>query len=113
MGAVSTTGSGFTVSTTVVSELQPVAPTVPVIVYVVVLGGLASTIEPEVVFRPVEGLQLNEVPDILDETDKGTAGDPKHREFGTGLRTGSGLMVTVILSVEKQPSASVAVNVII
>ena len=113
MGAVLTTGRGFTVNTTLALELQPVKASVPVIVYVVVSGGFAKTISPEVALKPVDGLQLNEVPDILDETDKETAVDPKHMALGTGERVGNGLILTLILSIEVQPKASVAVKEII
>ena len=88
------------------------AVTVPVMVYVVVLAGLACTTGPEVALKPVDGLQLNVVPAMFDETESGTAGLPAHRELGTGVRTGSGLIVTVMLSVALHPRISVAVSVI-
>ena len=40
-GPASTTGNGFTVKSVVVVETQPVDVTVPVIVYVVLVFGLA------------------------------------------------------------------------
>ncbi len=50
-----TTGSGFTVTVTVFVSVQPEV-FVPVTVYVVVVGGAAITVGPEVVFSPVAGL---------------------------------------------------------
>ena len=49
-------GNGFTVTTTVVVLVHPLA-FVPVIVYVVVIVGFAVTVAPVVALNPVAGAQ--------------------------------------------------------
>lgn len=52
-------GIGFTVTVIVAERWQPVPSVdVPVTVYVVVVVGLATTVTPLVVFKPVAGLQV-------------------------------------------------------
>ena len=50
------TGVGFTVTVAVVVLVHP--PVVPVMVYVVVVAGLAVTLDPVVALNPVAGLQV-------------------------------------------------------
>jgi hypothetical protein len=99
------TGSGFTVTTTVVVPVH--APDVPVTVYVVVEGGLAVTDVPVVALSPVAGdhayvtapLAVN-VPAV-----------PAQVVIGGTLNTGSGVTVTVATAVPVQPSTLVPVTV--
>ena len=51
-----TVGVGFIVTVDDAVEVQP--PTVPVTVYIVVPGGFAVTLAPDVALNPVEGVQL-------------------------------------------------------
>jgi hypothetical protein len=53
-GETETTGSGLTVTVTCADAVHPV--TDPVTVYVVVVSGLAVTVEPLVLLNPVAGL---------------------------------------------------------
>ena len=50
-------GGGFTTTATVVVFIQPL-PSVPVMLYVELIVGLAVTDEPVVALNPVEGVQV-------------------------------------------------------
>jgi hypothetical protein len=57
IGDVAAVGKELTETVTVALFVHPF-PSVPVTVYVVVVAGLATTVEPEVEDRPVAGVQL-------------------------------------------------------
>ena len=50
-------GSGFTATATVVVFIQPL-PSVPVMVYVELIVGMAVTDEPVVALKPVDGVHV-------------------------------------------------------
>ena len=56
-GDTLTTGSGLTITGTIVVPVQPLT-SVPLTVYVVVVVGFALTLEPLVALKPVDGDQV-------------------------------------------------------
>jgi hypothetical protein len=84
-------------------------PLVPVIVYVVVIVGLAETVKPVVALNPEAGLHVYvDAPEA-----ERIIFDPLQIVAGLGLTaiTGSGLTVTVTVAVLVQPFPSVPVMV--
>jgi hypothetical protein len=101
-----TVGNGFTVTVKVVVPLHP-TPEVPVIVYVVVVVGLAVTDPPAVAERPVAGLQENAfAPEAVS-----TVLPPRQMAFVPVTEmTGTEFTATVTLAESKQPAALVPVT---
>ncbi len=86
-----------TVTVEVFVELQ--LPVVPVIVYIVVLGGLALTLEPVVALNPVPGLQLYVVAPLA----VSVVGDPEQMVDELTFTVGVALTVTVVLTALVHP----------
>ena len=98
-GVTETTGAGFTVTVTFCVDVQPAE--VPVTVYVVVLAGLAVTIAPLVVERPLSGLQLKvSAPVAVRLT---LSPEQMVADEGVTDTTGVGFTVTVTFCVDVQP----------
>ena len=101
-----TVGVGFTVTVEVAVAVQPAAEA-PVIVYTVVVVGLAVTLVPVVPLNPVDGLQVYELaPDAVNVVE---AFLQIVAEFT--VTVGLGFTVTVEVAVAVQPAAEVPVIV--
>ena len=100
-------GSGFTAIATVVVFTQPL-PSVPVMVYVELIVGLAVTDEPVVALKPVEGVQVYVVPPVAVKM----VLLPLHIGAGVGaVIVGGGFTVTATVVVLTQPLPSVPIMV--
>jgi hypothetical protein len=91
-----------TVTVDVPAPLQPVL--VPVIVYTVVLAGLAVTVEPDVELNPVPGLQLYVVAPVAVRI----VGEPEQIVEEFTLTVGVGLTVNVdVFTLLQEPEVPV------
>jgi len=92
-GVTVTLNDDATVTVTVCVDVHP-PPLSPVTVYVVVTAGLASTDEPVVALRPVDGLQVYVVPPLAISVTV----PPGHMvgAFGATVTVGVGVMVIVV-----------------
>ena len=100
-------GGGFTVTDTVVVFTQPL-PSVPVMVYVELIVGLAVTVEPVVALKPVDGVHVYVVPPVAVKM----VLLPLHIGAGVGaVIVGGGFTVTATVVVLTQPLPSVPVMV--
>ena len=102
----STVGNALTVTVTVVVPLQP-TPEVPVIVYVVVMVGLAVTDPPVVADNPVAGLQENE---FAPEAVRMVLPPIQIALVPVTEMVGTEFTATVTLAESKQPAALVPVT---
>ena len=102
-----TTGSSVTVIFTSAESTQPPA-LVPTNVYLVVLAGLAVTLEPVLVESPEDGSQLYvEAPAAV----RITAAPEQIVVSGPAVTCGNGLTITVTLDVSGQPTELTPVTV--
>jgi hypothetical protein len=99
-----TVGVGFIVMVILSLPLHPLA-SVPTIVYVVVVPGLALTTVPVVAFNPVAGLQVYETPP--DAVSFAESTEHIATELALTLITGLGFTVTLTLAVSGHPAALV------